>query len=204
MLIVTYSLVTLSVEQEKTRHILSALQQRTQHYATQSQCRDTSGLESILNHFTQFDDACRQRNVELYVIPAIRRATQEADSLLAELEAFSTIGANILKSARNHLQQDIEQGMQKMKELAGSMQLYCHHLQRRLSKEEEELFPIARRVITSEEEWFTIAAQFISHDAKLHAYKPSTAIHAPATDEYTQARRHFAANRSAQILQLHQ
>ena len=80
MLIVTYSLVTLSVEQEKTRHVLSTLQHRTQEYTTQPQRLDVAGLESVLNQLTQFDFACRQRNVELYLIPAIRRATQEADS----------------------------------------------------------------------------------------------------------------------------
>lgn len=202
MLIVTYSLVTLSVEQEKTRNILSALQQRAQHCATQSQCGDTSVLESILDQLMQFDEACRERNIELYVIPAIRRATQEADHLLAELEAFSNLGSNILKSVRSHLQQDIEHGMQKVRELAGSMGLYCQHLLKRLSKEDEELFPIARRVITSEEEWFTIASQFISHDAELHANKSSTAIHAPAAGEYVRARRHVGANRKARIPQL--
>lgn len=202
MLIVTYSLVTLSVEQERTRNILAALQQRAQHCATQSQCGDTSVLESILDQLTQFDDACRERNIELYVIPAIRRATQEADHLLAELESFSSLGSNILKSVRSRLQQDIEQGMQKARGLAGSMGLYCHHLLTRLSREDEELFPMARRVITSEEEWFTIASQFISHDAELHAHKPSTAIHAPAAGEYVRARHHVAENRKARILQL--
>jgi len=92
MLIVTYSLVTLSVEQEKTRHILSTLQQRAQDCATYPQRRDAPGLESILNQLTHFDLACRQRNVELYLIPAIRRATQEADSILAELESFQHSG----------------------------------------------------------------------------------------------------------------
>ena len=203
MLIVTYSLVTLSVEQEKTRHVLSALQQRIQDYAIQSQHRGRPALESILTHLTQFDVACRQRNVELYVIPAIRRATQEADSLLAELELFSDLGSNILKSARHHLQQDIEHGIHKLKELTDAMGLYCHHLLARLAKEEKELFPVARRVITSEEEWFAIAAQFISHDAELHAYKSSATVHAPARDEYTQARPYFAAKRGAPMLEAH-
>ena len=204
MLIVTYSLVTLSVEQEKTRHILSTLQQRTQDYATHPQRCDSRGLESILNQFTQFDLACRQRNVELYLIPAIRRATQEADSLLAELESFSSLGANALKSVRHHLQQDVELGVHKVKELAGTMGVYCHHLLARLGREEQELFPVARRVITSEEDWFAIASQFISHEAELHAYKPSQARHAPAGEESAQACLHFAARVSAPMLQAHE
>lgn len=203
MLIVTYSLVTLSVEQEKTRHILSALQQHSQQYAMQPQRRDGPGLEAVLNQFTKFDDACRQRNVELYLIPALRRATQEADFLLSELEALSDLGASILRSARHRLQQDIELGAQKTKELAGAMGSYCQHLLSRLAKEEEELFPTARRMITSEEEWFAIAAQFISHGAELHAYKPSIASGAPTGDESAQGRHHLAAKNSAPLLALH-
>ena len=203
MLIVTYSLVTLSVEQEKTRHTLSTLQQRTQDYATHPQHRDASGLESILNQLAQFDLACRQRNVELYLIPAIRRATQEVDSLLAELESLSSLGANALKSVRHHLQQDLELGMHKMKELAGTMGVYCHHLLARLAREEQELFPVARRVITSEEEWFAIASQFISHEAELHAHKPSQARHGPVDQEPAQAYHHFAARLNTSMLEAH-
>lgn len=203
MLIVTYSLVTLSVEQEKTRHILSALQQKTENYAMQMQHRGRSGLELILNQFTQFDVACRERNVELYVIPAIRRATQEADSLLAELESFSNMGSNILKSVRHRLQQDIGQSVHKMKGLASAMGLYCHHLLARLAKEEQELFPVARRVIVSEEEWFAIAAQFISHEAELHAYKPSPPLHAPSGDESASMHRYFAPEPNVSMLAVH-
>lgn len=204
MLIVTYSLVTLSVEQEKTRHALSTLQQRTQEYTTRPQRLDAAGLGSVLNQLTQFDVACRQRNVELYLIPAIRRATQEADSLLAELESFSGEGANALKSARHHLQQDMEPGVQKMIGLAGMMGAYCHHVLARLAREEQELFPVARRVITSEEEWFAIASQFISHEAELHAYKPSQARHGPVSQEPAQAYHHLVARLGTPMLEAHE
>jgi hypothetical protein len=204
MLIVTYSLVTLSVEQEKTRHVLSTLQHRTQYYTTYPQRLDAAGLESVLNQLTQFDFTCRQRNVELYLIPAIRRATQKADSLLAELESLSGEAANALISARHHLQRDMEPGVQKMMELAGMMGAYCHHVLARLAREEQELFPVARRVITSEEEWFAIASQFISHEAELHAYKPSQAGHGPVDQEPAQAYHHFAARLSTPVLETHE
>ena len=204
MLIVTYSLVTLTVEQEKTRHLLSALQQRVQQYcATQSQCVEISELEPILNQLMQFDDACRHRNVELYIIPAIRRATQEANALLAELQAGSSAGSHLLTSVRERLQQPgIEHGIRTVNELASAMESYCRQLHGRLSREEVELFPIARRVITSEEEWFAIAAQFISHDETAHAYQPSASMRAPVAEKYTQTPHRFTANRSAPLMEL--
>lgn len=205
MLIVTYSLVTLSIEQQRTRHTLTSLLQHVQSWSQTLHCEDGNSFEMVLNRLAQFDDACHRRNVELYVIPAIRRATQEADALLTELEALSASGASILRGVRDRVQQDLEEGLSKLRELAGSLEFYCHHLLKRLVKEEDELFPIARRVITSEEEWFAIAAQFISHDAELHAYKPcaladyrAAPIH--ALDE---AQHHFAQSRAAKAMQLH-
>jgi hypothetical protein len=205
MLIVTYSLVTLSVEQEKTRHILSKLQQHSQHYSAQSQCDDLSGFTSVLHQFAHFDESCRRRNVELYVIPAIRRATQDCDELLIELDELSKKGASILETVRIRLQQDIRQGMSQIKELAATLEQYCHYLLTRLAKEEGELFPIARRVITSEEAWFAIAAQFISHDAEVQAGKAAT----PPRDAVSSAQvpepscSYFVPSRTTPALELH-
>lgn len=171
MLTVTYALVTLSVEQKKSRNILSTLQQQIQSCAEKRGPADRSFIESILYQLVQFDEACRWRNLELYVIPALSRATTEAQALIAELELLSSAGENILRSVRCRLWQAFEQGSDGLKDLCGAMDHYCHSLFQRLAKEEDELLPMAQRII-SNDEWFDIAAQFISHDAETHAHKP--------------------------------
>jgi hemerythrin-like domain-containing protein len=170
MLTVTYALVTISVEQKKTRSLLSVLQQQIQRSAQESKAGDRGCLDSLLYQLVQFNEACHWRNVERYIIPALHKVSNEADALIAELEDLSNKAENILRSVRGSTWQAFEQGVEGIGDLYGSMELYCQNLCRRLAKEEEELLPIAQRVIPSEE-WFDIAAQFISHDAEVHAHK---------------------------------
>lgn len=171
MLTVTYALVTLSVEQKKARGNLAALQQQIRSSAAKLESIDRSCFESILYQLVQFDESCRWRNLELYVIPALRSATSEADDLMAELESFSSTGENILRETRANLWRVFNQGIEGVNELCTAMESYCHHLLKRLAKEERELLPLAQRVISSED-WFDLAAQFISHDAENHAHRP--------------------------------
>ena len=171
MLTVTYALVTLSVEQRKACSNLAALQQQIRNSAAKRESIDRSSFESILYQLVQFDESCRWRNLELYVIPALRSATSEADDLMAELESFSSSGENILRETRANLWRVFNQGVDGVNELCAAMESYCHHLLQRLAKEERELLPLAQRVISSED-WFDLAAQFISHDAENHAHKP--------------------------------
>jgi hypothetical protein len=191
MLTVTYALVTISVEQKKARGMLSVLQQQIERNAQELKAPDRSCFESVLYQLVQFDEACRWRNVERYVIPTLRRVSKEADALISELDALSCRADGILRSVRGRARQAFEQGTDGIGELYRSMEQYCHNLFQRLAKEEEELLPIAQRVIPSEE-WFDIAAQFISHDAEVHAHK-----HTPHTMPI-----HASAQRSAGLYQL--
>ena len=172
MLTATYALLTLSVEQKKTSAIFSTLQQYFQGGSENLQRIDPDSLEPVLNQLAQFDESCHRRKVDVYVIPAIRRATKEADSLLAELESLSLLAVRILKTVRERLMQSFDQGFVQIKELCCSMERYCQSLLQRLAKEEAELLPLARRVISSDE-WFAIGANFLSLDAENDARKPS-------------------------------
>ncbi|MDB5823847.1 MAG: hypothetical protein JWR21_2551 [Herminiimonas sp.] len=163
MLTATYSLVTLSVEQKNARCGLSALQQFISNNARSAAQPDVVVLETAINKLSEFDEYCHSRKVEMYVIPAIRKATREADPLLAELESLSHRGLCILGSLRVGVRSAVGQGREKIEELCASMELYCANLYQRLVKE-EELFNIAQRVI-SMDQWFSIAADFLSDDA---------------------------------------
>ena len=161
MLTATYALISLSVEQKRAHNLLSTVQQLFQNSSADRQRIDPTILESVVSQFTKLDESCHRRKVEVYVIPAIQKATKEADSLLAELESLSAIGLRILRSVRERVRQAFDQGVIEVKELYSSIELYCTNLLQRLTKEEEELLPLAERVISSEE-WFAIGAQFLS------------------------------------------
>jgi hypothetical protein len=102
--------------------------------------------------------------VEKYVIPAIREATREADSLLEELDTLSSQGMRILRNVRAALRSAFEQGAANIEELCRAMELYCSKLRKRLARE-EELFRIAQRVISGDQ-WFAIASCFLTQDSR--------------------------------------
>jgi hemerythrin-like domain-containing protein len=179
MLTATYSIVTISTEQNKTRRILHRLQQHIRNAWDGLRNIDLGGIESAFNNLTQFDRYCHSRKVEVHLIPAMRRVTTEADALIAELEALSVSGMNILRSLRGQLGRAFEEGGARVNEVCNSMELYCSNLQKRLAKEEEELFPLARRLF-SIEEWFAIAEKFLSEDAQSRGRNhPNHAFAAP-------------------------
>jgi hemerythrin-like domain-containing protein len=167
MLTATYSLVAISTEQKTARSILSTLQRHIRSCMKKLQELDLNKLKSAVDKLSQFDRYCHTRKVEMYVIPAVRGATDEVDSLLAELESISARCIDILRSAQEQLRQAFEQGIVKVNELCSSLEIYCDNLLKRLAKEEEELLPMVGRLLTADE-WFPIAAQFLSDDADSH------------------------------------
>jgi hemerythrin-like domain-containing protein len=164
MLTATYSLVALSVEQRNARCTLSAVQQYIRSSAQEQRELDPRGLQEAVRKLSQLDQYCHERKVELYVIPAIRNATHEADPLLEEIESLNSRGVAILRSLRDTVGAALEQGVVRIEEICHAMESYCNNLLQRLMKE-EELFQIARRVISGEG-WFSIAADFLSYDAQ--------------------------------------
>ncbi|MFC3110523.1 hypothetical protein ACFQAT_27630 [Undibacterium arcticum] len=168
MLTTTYALLSLSAEQKRVHNLLSTARQLFQDSCADKRRLDRVILESVVSQLAQLDVSCHRRKVEVYVIPAIQKATKEADSLLAELESLSAIGLRILGSVREWVQQGFNQGVIEVKALYSSIELYCNNVLQRLTKEEEELWPLAKRVI-SNEEWFVIGAKFLSLDAESKA-----------------------------------
>ena len=164
MLTATYSIVALKLEQKKVRWNFSTLQSYI--LCSIKNLKNASGIEieSMLNRLSQFENYCQQRKVKIFVIPALRNITHEADTLLDELESLSAASLAILRSLRAKLQQAISKGALMVDEVCASIQLCCSNIYQRLRKE-EELVAIAERVIPGEA-WFGIAASFMSHDVK--------------------------------------
>lgn len=169
MLTATYSIIALKIEQNRACWTFSSIQQ----YILSSirNIKNTSGIdfESMLNRLTQFEQYCHQRKVEVFVIPALRKITREADALLAELESLSEASVTLLRSLREKLQQVLTNGSLVVDEICASLEQCCAHFYRRLMRE-EELVQIAERVIPAEE-WFGIAAGFLIEDGRALALK---------------------------------
>ncbi len=164
MLIATYALLTLSVEQKKERSFISRIQQYLHTNAEKPQEIDPARIEAQLDELTQFAESRHQLKVEGCLMPAVRKATREAGALLADLESLSRIGNDMLRSVRKCLGRAFSHGEAQIKHLCQTMDLYCQNLLERLAKEEQELLPLAQRVISSEG-WFAIGTTFLSHDA---------------------------------------
>lgn len=180
MLTATYSLITIAAEQDKAHGILSRLQQYIQSAWQGLQNVDLGFLDTAFNRLLQFDDYCRNRKVELYVIPALRCATREADALIAELETLSARGAELLHGMRRHLAGVMEVSSVRAGQICHTMEQYCCNLAMRLKKEDDLLFPLARRLL-SVEEWFSLAAKFLADDAEASGRRRSSAVAAYST-----------------------
>ncbi|HXA46970.1 MAG TPA: hypothetical protein VNW52_05020 [Burkholderiaceae bacterium] len=123
--------------------------------------------------FMLLDDACHSRNIELYVLPALRSATSEADSVLAEMEALISMGRILLRNVRSNIRKVALQGASDITEYFDSLEAYCQNMMNRLKIEEAHLLPLAQRFISSDE-WFDIAAKFISHESERNMKKSYT------------------------------
>ncbi len=174
MLTATYALLTLSVEQKKERNFISSILHYLHINAANPHHIDPACLQSQLHELTQFAESRHKRKVERCVIPAVRKATDEATPLLEDLEALSRIGSSMLRFVRRSLRRALVSGFEHIEHLCRTMQRYCLNLLERLAKEEEHLLPLAQRVI-SHEEWFCIGTRFMSDDAR-HEWRRRQAL----------------------------
>ncbi|HZW12267.1 MAG TPA: hypothetical protein VFF81_03620 [Noviherbaspirillum sp.] len=163
MLTATYSLVAIAAEQDTARSRLDRLQKYIHSAWKSLQNIDFGFIENALNKLMQFDKYCRTRKIEMYLIPALRNATREADTLVEELDALSSAATNILRSIGEQLTATFFAGRIRFSEICQAMDLYCRKLAMRLEREEQELLPMARSHFSTEE-WFSIAAQFLSDE----------------------------------------
>lgn len=164
MLLATYAFVTLSVEQKKERSFIETILRYLRANAQQPQEIDPGCLKSQLDELTLFAESRHKRKIEGCLMPALRKATRDADPVLADLQSLNRAGSNMLRSVRRRLRRAFGHGAAHMRMLCRSMERYCQNLLDRLTKEEQELMPLAQRVISSDQ-WFAIGTMFLSHDA---------------------------------------
>jgi hypothetical protein len=164
MLTATYSIIALKVEQRKARWTFSSIQRHILYGIRHLRAAGGVDLEALLNRLAQFEQYCHRRKVEVFVIPALRKLTREADALLDELEELSKTSVDLLCSVREKLQQWLRSGATLVDDICVSLEQCCASFYRRLVRE-EELVALAERVIPPEE-WFGIAKCFLYEDGR--------------------------------------
>jgi hypothetical protein len=165
MLTATYTMVTLSVEQASIRMGLQALQKYVQVHLLQRHSTTLAQLEHAFVTLDSLYQACRLRKSEICLIPAIRLATERADYLLAELSTLNAAVSDTMHQLRVRLDTMGANSEECVEHICSSIDACCSTLLRRLEKEEQELYAMARSVICGEA-WFSMASQFMLHDAE--------------------------------------
>jgi hemerythrin-like domain-containing protein len=166
MLTATYSLVAIAAEQDRAQGMVARLQQYLQGAWQGLQNIDFAFLDHAVNRLFRLDDYCRLRKIEQHLVPLLRGASREADGLIAELDALSAKGAELVHGLREQFAFAFDLSRGAAGRLCHSMELYCDCLSARLKKEEEMLLPLARRLL-SFEQWFALAEKFLPQQAEL-------------------------------------
>jgi hemerythrin-like domain-containing protein len=191
MLTATYTLVALSVEQASVRVSLQSLQKVLYSNFVQ-QCALTPGqVDYACGSLRRLYDTCHWRKIEKFLIPAIRRATHDADQLLLELERLNTAAAEAMGDIAERFAGLSVDSADRVTDFCASVDAFCNALLQRLAREEQELFPVARSVISGET-WFSIANKMLAHEAFVQETKPTrlgaAAGAAPATGRLARQR----------------
>jgi len=172
MLTATYTLVALSVEQASVRMSLLSFQKYMRSTLMQQNRMTLSQLEYACENLNTLYQACHWRKTEMYLIPALRDATERADQLLDELNRLNQAALTSIRLLQDKLGALADVRDEQVSEVCESIDTFCASLLKRLEKEEQELFALARNAIAGET-WFSIANQLMMHDKHLDEMKRS-------------------------------
>lgn len=172
MLTATYTLVALSVEHASVRLSLLSFQKYVRTTLMQQNRMTLSQLEYACENLNTLYQACRWRKTEMYLIPALRDATERGDHLLDELNRLNQSALLSIRLLQEKLGSLADVRDEQVSEVCDSIDTFCAALLKRLEKEEQELFALARNAIAGET-WFSIANQLMMHDKHLDEMKRS-------------------------------
>ncbi|NRR32389.1 hypothetical protein HSX11_19655 [Oxalobacteraceae bacterium] len=166
MLTATYTLVALSVEQASMRMSLLSFQHYVRSSLVQQHSLSLDQLEYACETLHRLYESCHWRKIEIYLIPAIRQATERADKLLDELSRLNQSALGAIRTMQERIGRAQDGADEQVEQICASIETFCNAMLQRLEKEERELFSIARSAICGDA-WFAIANQFMTHDAEL-------------------------------------
>ncbi|WP_374583957.1 hemerythrin domain-containing protein [Pseudoduganella sp.] len=154
-----------------------------------------SQLEYACETLERLYQACHWRKIELYLIPALQNATEQANQLLDELSRLNQAALAVIRRLQSELDLASEHSERQVADICAAIETFCTVLLQRLEKEEKELFSIARTAIGGEA-WFDIANKFLAHDAQVVEARRSPAAADKDRKALSQARQVRASLRN--------
>ncbi|MES2014871.1 MAG: hypothetical protein V4484_00120 [Pseudomonadota bacterium] len=192
MLTATYTLVALSVEQTNVRGSLQSLQQLIDTNFTQQSALTPGQVGYACDAVKRMYESCHWRKLDMFLIPAIRSATRQADELLQNLEDLGRAAADAVGVLVIRLDATAVDSGAKVSQFCAAVEAFCSATLKRLELEEKFLFPMARSVISGEA-WFSIANQLLAHDAYVLETRPARPLPVFREQSYGLARQQRVA-----------
>jgi hemerythrin-like domain-containing protein len=185
MLTATYTLVALSVEQANVRVSLQSLQVLVDKNFIHQSALTPGQVGYACDAVKRMYESCHWRKLDMFLIPAIRSATRQADELLQNLDELGRAAADAVGALAIRLGSTAVDTGAKVSQFCAAVEAFCSATLKRLELEEKFLFPMARTVISGEA-WFSIANQMLAHDAyvlETRPQRPTAPVHEPAADQ---------------------
>jgi hypothetical protein len=163
MLLATYALTILTVEQKCERTSIERLQHVLVAESVANKF-DSFAITVEAERLIQFAERhwCRLANS---LIPALREASDETMSSLQTIEDLGRCGIEMLPLLRTALSPTADFGQHRIVRACRTVNSYCHNLLQRLVCEEEQLLPLAHRVLPMEA-WLKVGTEFLMQDAQ--------------------------------------
>lgn len=164
MLLATYALLTLTIEQKCER---TSIQELLHVLAQPSNPDQFNGaaVSARSEELILFAESRHQARLENTLFPALREVSGEAALALRALENLGRAGLEMLPRLRAALRPAAGFGQRQIARACRTVQAYCRNLLARLACEEELLLPLAQRVLPSDA-WFRVGAEFLLQDAE--------------------------------------
>lgn len=164
MLTATYTLVALSVEQTNVRLGLQSLQDLIDTHFMHQSTLSAGQVSFALDAVKRLCDCPHWRKLDMFLIPAIRSASRNADELLHNLEELGRAAAAAVGDVAAALGTSAIDSSAKVGQFCSAIDAFASATMKRLELEDKHLFPLARSVISGEA-WFSIANQMLALDA---------------------------------------
>ncbi|NHZ78195.1 hypothetical protein F2P44_02670 [Massilia sp. CCM 8695] len=172
MLTATYTLVALSVEQAKIRTQVQEVQKLLHSTFAHQNALAAGQVSAACETVKRLYENCHWRKIDMFLVPAIRKASPAADRLLLDLEELGRAAGDAVGVLVVRLGFQALDTYASVAQFCAALEAFCSATLKRLEREERELFPIARAVISGEA-WFSIANEMLLHDAYVQERKPS-------------------------------
>lgn len=196
MLTATYSLVAMSVEHANVRASLNAFDALIRTTLSPEPALSSGQVDFACLAMQRLYNAFGCRKVELFLVPAVRKATHVADRLLVELDQLRRSAAQAMEWVLDHVRGSAVDTRDAVARFCETAEQFCSDLLTRLEREERELFAVARTVLPVET-WFDIAHGMIAAESKSGKPPPQQRLSArgslnpavpPVRTEHTLAR----------------